>query len=59
MMLAKFSCSPIATQISSVTTMATISGTSVSATSTQRRSVTKRMSAIDATDQTRGLRETL
>ena len=29
MMLAKFSCSPIATQISSVTTMATSRGTSV------------------------------
>ena len=35
--------------------MATKRGTRVSATSLKRRSVTKRMSAIDASDQTRGL----
>ena len=43
MMLAKFSLSPIATQISSVTTMATSSGTSVNATSRQRLSATNRI----------------
>ena len=59
MMLAKFNCSPIATQISSVTTMATMRGTSVSATSLKRRSATKRISAIDASDQTAASRNAL
>ena len=51
--------SPIATQISSVTTMATSRGTSVSATSLQRRSATKRISAIDTSDQTAASRNAL
>src|SRR5277367_1434555 len=59
MMLAKFSLSPIATQISSVTIMATSKGTSVSATSLQRLSATNRISAIDESDQTAASRNAL
>ena len=51
MMLAKLNYSPITTQISSVTTMATSKGTKVNATSVQRRNVANKMRAMDATDQ--------